>query len=83
MLLYFDMSWGGNINFKFCVSEEDTKFSAKYFKSMLPEDVWPLLFWSCHRFSKNDEGFERLWGLLSDELKDFTLPTPDSICVSR
>ena len=78
------MSWGGNIFVKLCALEHETKFCSDFFSSFLPQDIWPLL----HRNyqvvkSDDDETFKRVWGFVKSQLKDFSLPEPDGICVSR
>lgn len=84
-MLVFSMSFGANTNLKFAVPNRDTEFCEKYFKTMLPEDTWSVMLNNYRRYDKDEdkEGFERVWGFLQTQLKEFTLPKPDDILVSK
>ena len=77
------MKWGGNMNFKLHILERDTKFCSDFFSSFLPQDIWSLLHHNCYVVESDDDAFKRVWGVVKLQLKDFTLPEPDEICVSK
>ena len=81
-MLLFTMSWGGNTNLTVCFLEREKEFCTEFFRTLLPEDIWPLLFSDCMRLSNDHEAFERVWTFLKlSKLKDFSLPKPDEITI--
>ena len=81
-MLQFILRWGWNTNLTVCFLEREKEFCPEFFKTLSPEDIWPLLFSDCMRLSNDHETFGRVWAFLNScKLKDFTLPKPDEITI--
>ena len=82
-MISFNLTFGGNISLKFCLSERDTKSCEDFLTEFSAKDILKLIHGTYYVLNSDDDGIDGVLKFLKSKFGDFTFPRPDEICVSR